>query len=171
MTTRAAALAFAAPLLLTAPALADKGHGKRSGASVSIHTGNGSLHFKTGGHHGYSGYKHGYDHRYGLNRFGQTAREEKQLRRQAIRACRRAIHHKASYIGFRDVDFDDGARARQIAPAGFQITFREVEFEGRRRDFERRVSCTVRRGNSVRYIEGIPQPGRRGHKRDRYPYS
>ena len=83
------------------------------------------------------------------------------------RACRRAIRNEASYIGFRDVDFDHGRRARQIGPRGFEVTFNEVEFEGRRRDFERPVTCIVRRGDNVKRIFGIPEPGRRHNRQYR----
>ncbi|MEM7493039.1 MAG: hypothetical protein AAF296_06620 [Pseudomonadota bacterium] len=162
--TRVAALALAASALFTPVAFAD--HGKRSGFSVSISTDRSSLTYKAG-HHG-----HVYDKRFGqshfhnrrgVNEFGQTRREVRERRRTAIRACRRAIRNEANIIGFRDVDFDDGRRARQIGPAGFVVTFNEVEFETRRRDIERSVRCVVRRGTRVVSLEGIPQ--RRGHNR------
>ena len=174
MKSKAAVLALAAPLLLTAPALAD--HGRRDSdttLSVSIGNANGGVTLSTGsrgnvivaGHNDRYGRYNRRD--YGFNEYGQTERESRRLRRDAARACRRAIVNEASYIGFRDVDFDDGRHVRQIGPYGFQVTFHEVEFEGRRRDFERPVTCIVR-GGQVRRIEGIPQPGHRGRGYDRH---
>jgi len=172
MQSRAAALALAAPLLLTAPALADQGKvSKRAGASISVQTGNGGLHINVGDR-GYRSY--GYSTRrdrgyrgqgYGLNEYGQTRNQVKRLKRQAIRACRGAIRNEAYNIGFRDVDFEDGRRAYQIGPRGFEVRFNEVEFEGRRRDIERSVSCIVRRGDYVKRIDGIPHRGQRGQAR------
>lgn len=178
MTTRAAVQALAAPLLLTAPALADKGHskGKRANATISIGNGHSGITVSTSnrGYNAY-GYNRSYGHsnrgynrgyRYGVNEWGQTRREVKQLKRQAIRACRQAIRQEANYKGFRDVDFDDGRRAYQNGRQGFRVTFNEVEFEGRRRDIERQVTCQVRRGTNVKWIDGIPQRGKRGHRRN-----
>lgn len=172
MNTRVAALALAASALFTPVALAD--HGKRSGVSVSVSTGNGAFIYRTGstshvydGRYSQSRYYSGdrYYGRHGLNQYGQTRSEVRQLRRTAARACRAAIRDKASYLGFRDVDFDDGRNAYQIGPRGFVITFNEVEFEKRRREIETPVRCTVRRGTRVTQLEGIPE--RRGrHYRD-----
>ncbi|MEM9179527.1 MAG: hypothetical protein AAGA89_07440 [Pseudomonadota bacterium] len=163
MKPRAAALALAAPLLFAAPALADHGKaGKRVTGSISVQTGNGDLHFGyTNSGHGTIGYT---SHRHhGYNGY----QSNRQAKRQAIRACRQAIRRKADYLGFRDVDFDDGRYAEQIGPRGFRVTFNEVEFETRRRDIERPVTCIVRRGDQVREIHGIPQ---RGHNRGHYGY-
>lgn len=164
MTTRVAALALAAPLLFTAPALADKAHGKRSGATISVQTGNGAITYSTRSNRiSYAGY--GYrDRAYARDRYGRP-----ELERQAKRACRRAIAQKASYIGFRDIDFDSRGRAYQIGPRGFEVTFNEVEFEGRRRDFERPVTCIVRQGQ-VHRVDGIPQPGRHHRRHNGYRY-
>ncbi|MEM1391006.1 MAG: hypothetical protein AAGG45_07975 [Pseudomonadota bacterium] len=170
MNTRVAALALAASALFTPVALAD--HGKRSGVSVSISTERGAFLYQAGytGHvyDGRFSQKRAYNQR-GVNQFGQTRREVRERRRTAVRACRRAINREANIIGFRDVDFDDGRRARQIGPAGFVVTFNEVEFETRRRDIERSVRCVVRRGAQVVSLEGIPDRVRR-HKRDRRVY-
>lgn len=107
-----------------------------------------------------------YHRRHNDDRWGQPRREIRELKRDAIRACKRAIRYDAQQMGFRDIDFDDDRRVRQIGPYGFHVHFDEVEFEGRRREIERRVDCTVRRGR-VRHIEGIPQPRRyRGNNRD-----
>ena len=43
------------------------------------------------------------------------------------------------------------------------MTFNEGEFETRRREIERPVTCVVRRGDQVRDIWGIPEPRRRGY--------
>jgi len=182
MTSRVAALALAAPLLFTAPALAD--HGRRGEATISVQNGNARLSISTdgrysasyGNYHGRrdnnrryrSGQRHGhnnrgYDRGYGLNNWGQDRYEVRQLERRATRACRRAIREEANYIGFRDVDFERRAYARQIGPRGFSVTFNRVEFEGRRRDFERSVTCTVRGGDNVKNIDGIPRWGRRDY--------
>ena len=161
MQPRAAALALAAPLLFATPALADHGKSnKRVTGSISVQTDNGALHFGYGDHGygsvGYSSHRHyGYSDR----------RSYRQLKRRAIRACRRAIRDEAYHLGFRDVDFEHGRYAEQIGPRGFRVTFNEVEFEGRRRDFERPVTCIVRRGDEVRRIHGIPQRGQRHRNR------
>lgn len=163
MTTRVASLALAATALTIAPAFAD--HGKRSGVSVSVSTDRGAFIYQTGhtGHVANRRYHQSNDYgRRNLNQWGQTRYEVRDLKRTAIRACRRAIVNEANYIGFRDVDFDYGRRARQIGPRGFEVTFNEVEFEGRRRDFERPVTCIVRRGTNVKELVGIPQRGHRG---------
>jgi len=178
MQPRAAALALAAPLLLAAPALADKGKSsKRVTGSISVQTDNGALHLNLGDRgyrsHGYTTRHHdyGYGHnRYDVNEWGQTRREVRRMKRRAIRACRSAIHSEAHHLGFYDVDFEDGRRARQIGPRGFRVTFNEVEFESRRRDIERRVTCIVRRGDIVRRIEGLPSPRGRGYRDHRGYY-
>ena len=178
MKPRAAALALAAPLLFTAPALADHGKSDKLSGSITFETQNGALTLNVG-ERGYRSYgystrrHHNYGHDYyghGVNEWGQTRKEVKRLKRRAIRACRAAIRDEAHYLGFHDVDFEDGRRARQIGRKGFRVTFHEVEFEGRRRDFERPVTCIVRRGDYVKRIDGIPTPGRRGHNNRRGYY-
>ena len=169
MNTRAAALALAAPLLLAAPALADHGKRGQTGATISIQTGNGGIYYHTGNRdYGYRdrGYR---DDRYRLNQWGQTRAEERDLRRRAVQACRQAIRREADWLGFRDVDFDDGRQAYQNGRYGFIVTFNEVEFEGRRRDFERPVTCQVRGIDNVKWIEGIPKRGHHnGRRNDRH---
>ncbi|MCR9080701.1 MAG: hypothetical protein NXH78_16555 [Hyphomonadaceae bacterium] len=161
MKPRAAALALAAPLLFTAPALADQGKSStRVNGTISIQTENGGLHLNLGDR-GYRSYGYNTGRHYGHN----NRRDVRRMKRRAIRACRRAIRAEADYLGFRDVDFDDGRYAERIGPRGFRVTFNEVEFEGRRRDFERPVTCIVRRGDEVRQIHGIPRRGDRGHRR------
>lgn len=158
-------LALAAPLLITLPALADNGHskGKRTNATISIGNGHSGFTISTS-NRGYSNHGYRTNRGYRLNEWGQTRHEVKQMKRYAAQQCRRAIKGEAYNIGFRDVDFDDGRRVSQIGPRGFRVTFNEVEFETRRRDIERVVTCTVRRGQ-VRRVEGIPQRGQRGHRR------
>ena len=167
MKPRAAALALAAPLLFAAPALADHGKtGKRVTGSISVQTGNGALQLNLGDR-GYSSIGYSTNRRYGYNdRYGDRS-QYRQMKRRAIQACRRAIRSEARYLGFRDVDFDDGRYAEQIGPRGFRVTFNEVEFETRRRDIERPVTCIVRRGDQVRDIRGIPARGNRGQRSDR----
>ena len=164
MKPRAAALALAAPLLFAAPALADNGHsGKRVTGSISVQTGNGALQLNVNNRgYGTVGYS--------TNRSYGNQRAHRQLKRQAIRACRSAIRQEARHRGFRDVDFDDGRYAERIGPRGFRVTFNEVEFETRRRDIERPVTCIVRRGDEVRDIRGIPNRGQRGQNNRRGYY-
>ena len=163
MTPRAAALALAAPLLFAMPALAhhDK-PSKRVTGGITVQTGNGALHFNVG-RHGNGSFGYSSNRRYGYNDYRTGNRE---ARRRAVRACRQAIRTEADYLGFHDVDFEDGRYAERIGPRGFRVTFNEVEFEGRRRDFERPVTCIVRRGDQVREIYGIPKRGQRGNRRD-----
>ena len=166
MKPRAAALALAAPLLFTAPALADQGKSSnRVSGTISVQTGNGALHLNIGDR-GYASY--GYTTRHRDYRHADR-RAYRQMKRRAIRACRRAIRDEAYHLGFRDVDFDDGRYAEQIGPRGFRVTFNEVEFERRGRDIERQVTCIVRRGDYVKRIDGIPR-GRRGHHNRRGYY-
>lgn len=99
----------------------------------------------------------GQDYRRGRNHYGQTDREVRELTRDAVQACRQAVRYEARQLGYREVDFDDDKRVRQIGPRGFFVTFHEVEFESRRRDIETRVSCEVRHGR-VTSLEGIPRP-------------
>ena len=167
MKPRAAALAFAAPLLFAAPALADHGtHQKRVSGGVAFETSNGGFYLNIGDRRYGSA---GYDTRrnYGHNTYRQSYR---QLKRRAIRACRAAIRDEAYYLGFHDVDFDDGRYAEQIGPRGFRVTFNEVEFESRRRDIERPVTCIVRRGDRVVDIRGLPvrRAPRSNHRRGYY---
>lgn len=166
MKPRAAALALAAPLLFAAPALADHNRSDhRVTGGVTVQTGNGSLYFGVGDNgyrsYGYTTKRHR-DYGYGYGHYGH---DDRKLKRRAIRACRAAIRDEAHYRGFRDVDFDRGRYAERIGPRGFRVTFHEVEFETRRRDIERPVTCIVRRGDVVKRIDGIPH--RRG--RDHHP--
>lgn len=160
MTPRAAALALAAPLLFTLPALAhhDKPNKQVTGG-ITVQTGNGALHFNVG-RHGHSSIGYSSNRRYANNTYRAGNREAK---RRAVQACRRAIRNEANYLGFRDVDFDDGRYVEQIGRRGYRVTFNEVEFETRRRDIERPVTCIVRGGDQVRDLHGIPQRGQRGH--------
>ncbi len=96
------------------------------------------------------GYRSGFGKRYDSRYLGKKALEE----------CRCEVEEAAYKIGFRDVDFE-GFKIEQIGPFGFHIVY-AAEFEGRRRDFDSYVSCTVRKGKVVD-IDGIPRPGRR-HK-------
>lgn len=162
MKPRAAALALAAPLLFAAPALADHGKsGKRVTGSISVQTGNGALQLNVD-RRGYGSVGYSTNRRYGGQHYGGNNR---QLKRRAIRACRAAIRNEAHYLGFRDVDFDNGRYAERIGPRGFRVTFNEVEFETRRRDIERPVTCIVRGGDRVVDIRGIPARRHRGHNR------
>jgi hypothetical protein len=166
MNTRVAALALAATALTTAPALAD--HGKRSGVTVSVSTNGGVSVHKTRYNDRYYGRDYRHDYRRDVNEYGQTRQEVRRLKRTAIRACRRAIRSEADYLGFYDVDFDNGRRAWQIGPRGFEVRFNEVEFENRRGEIERPVTCIVRRGDRVKQIHGIPRGGKRGYRNHRH---
>ena len=148
----AAVVALAAPALFTLPAAADT----RSVAKIETLLGSDTtLTLAIGS--GYDDYHRGSGYRRGLNQYGQTDWEVRELSRDAVQACRQAVRYEARQLGYRDVDIDDDERVRQIGPRGFFVTLDEVEFEGRRRDVETRVSCEIRRG-SVVSVEGIPYP-------------
>lgn len=157
MNIRVAAVALAASALTVASAMADPvakidtRRGANTGLVIQVDHND----------HGYRGRPKG---GYRLNEWGQTHFEERRLRRDAVRTCRAEINRAAWRTGYRDVDFDDDRRVRQIGPYGFRIRFDDVEFEGRRRDRERDVTCVVRRGH-VTQLEGIPDRGRYGHGR------
>jgi hypothetical protein len=168
MNLRVAAVALAASALIAAPAVADPVRGTvlELNKRVSSNTG---LTIQVAHNSGHSHRNTRRANHYRVNEWGQSQREVRQLKRDATQACRRAISRQAYNIGFRDVDFDDDRRVNQIGPNGFRVSFDEVEFEGRRREFERRVTCTVRRGQ-VRHLDGIPQPGRRAARRNGLRY-
>ena len=148
----AAVVALAAPALFTLPAAADT----RSVAKIETLLGSDTtLTLAIGS--GYDDYHRGSGYRRGLNQYGQTDWEVRELSRDAVQACRQAVRYEARQLGYREVDIDDDERVRQIGPRGFFVTLDEVEFEGRRRDVETRVSCEIRRGNVVS-VEGIPRP-------------
>lgn len=149
MNTRTAVVALAASAFIAAPALADPIAGKTTLLDARLGANTGLV---IQARHGNHSRAHG---RYRTNQWGQTQREERQLRRNAVRACRASISRAAWHAGFRDVDFDDDRRVRQIGPNGFRVRFYEVEFENRRRERERDVTCVVRRGH-VASLEGIP---------------
>ena len=160
MTSRVAALALAATPLIAAPAFADA-------PDRAIQTGLGGLSLNLGDASFYVSAGHdnwrGRDGRhYRTNQWNQRPWEVRQLRRDAMQRCAAAIQRQGYRTGFRDVDIDDDVRIRQLGPRGFQVRFDDVEFEGRRREVERDVRCTVRHGNVVE-ITGLPQPGQRGN--------
>jgi len=95
---------------------------------------------------------------YSGSSYGYRKQGDRWERRRAVRQCAVAIQRKGYRLGFRDVDFDD-RYVKQVGPNGYVVFF-ETEFEGRRREFERRVRCEVRQGNIVA-IDAIPVPGRR----------
>jgi len=160
MTSGVAAVALAASALIALPAAADA-PAVRAGVATSL--GDNSTLFIEIGHGGAdyrpAAYGYGHDRDRG---YSQSYRRS----RDAIRACRAGIKHEARRTGFLDVDFDSRAWAQRIGRRDYQVRFREVEFEGRRREFERSVTCTVRDGR-VTWIDGMPQPGGRGLYTDR----
>jgi len=148
----AAIVALAAPALFTLPAAADT----RSVARVETLLGSDTkLTLSIGS--GYGDYHRGGGYRRGLNQYGQTGWEVRELSRDAAKACRQAVRYEARQLGYRDIEIDDDLYVRQTGPRGFFVTLGEVEFEGRRRDVETRVSCEIRRG-SVISVEGVPYP-------------
>lgn len=154
----AAVAAFAAPVLLAAPAAADT----RSVAKIETRLGNDTtltLALGAGGYDDHRRGDYGYDYRRGLNQFGQTEREVRELSRDAKQACREAVRYEAHNLGYYDVDFDDDEYVRQISRRGFLVNFDDVEFEGYRYDRETRITCEVRRGDVIA-VEGIPRPHR-----------
>lgn len=151
----AAVVALAAPALITLPAAADT---RGSLAKVETQIGSGTTLTLAIGSSGYDSHRpRRTDWRRGLNPYGQTDREARDLSRDAVQACRQAVRQEGRRLGYRDIDFDDDQRVRQVARYGFFVNFDEVEFEGRRRDRETRVTCEVRRGEVVS-IAGIPRP-------------
>ena len=168
MTYRVAAAAFAVPALFAAPAAADPVRGAivqlehKLGADTSLTLQVGHDNRYQRDHRDNRDYRRGYR----LNQWGQSERDVRGLRRDAVQACRRAVAHDAYRIGYRDVDFDDDRRVRQTGPYDFRVRLDDVEFEARRRDRESDVTCSVRRGYVVN-IEGIPAAGHRGYRNAR----
>lgn len=148
----AAVVALAAPALFTLPAAADT----RSVAKIETLLGSDTT-LTLAIVSGYDDRRGGAGYRRGLNQYGQADWEVRELSRHAVKACRKGVRYEARQLGYRDVDIDDDQRVRQIGPRSFFVTLDEIEFEGRRRDLETRVSCEIRRG-SVVSIEGIPHP-------------
>ena len=152
MTYGVAAVALAASALIALPAAADA-PAVRAGIATSL--GHNSTLFIEIGHGGTdyrpASYSYGHDRGRGYSQADRRSRD-------AIQACRAGIRHEARRIGFRDVDFDSRAWAQRIGRGDYQVRFREVEFEGRRREFERSVTCTVRNGR-VTWIDGMPRGG------------
>jgi hypothetical protein len=144
----AAVVALAAPALFTLPAAAST----RSVARVeTLHGSDTKLALAIGS--GYDDYHRGGGYRRGLNQYGQTDREVRELSRDAVKACRRAVCYEARQLGYRNVEIDDDVYIRQVGPRGFFVTLGEGDFEGRRRDMETRVG-------SVITVEGIPHPSK-----------
>lgn len=159
MTFRVAAAAFAVPALFAAPAGADPVRGAIVQLEQKLGA-NTSLVVQVGQNDRYG--RH--DRRdYRVNQWGQSQREVRGLRRDAVQACRRVVAEQAYRIGYRDVDFDNDRRVRQIGPYGFRVMLDDVEFESRRRERERDITCTVRRGEVVD-IHGLPAHGKRGYR-------
>ncbi|WP_143435524.1 hypothetical protein [Henriciella aquimarina] len=164
MTSRVAALALAASPLIALPAMADAPATTAQTAlgGLSLSVGDAAFYVSVG-HDRWRG-RNGRHYR--PNPWGQRPWEVRRLRRDALQRCAGAIQRQGYRIGFRDVDIDDDVRVRQIGPKGFRVRFDDVEFEGRRRAFDRDVSCTVRRGQVVD-LDGLPRPGHRGYDRGR----
>ena len=165
MNARMAAVALAASAFIAAPALADPVGGQVTRLDTRLGPQTGlTVQVRHGGSHAHG---RGY---YRTNEWGQSRDQARYLRRSAVQACRTAIGRTAWRAGFRDIDFDDDRRVRQVGPNGFDIRFEEVEFESRRRDRERDVHCTVRRGQVIR-LEGIPHAGPgKGHWKQKHRY-
>jgi len=157
MTSGAAAVAFAASALIALPASADSPPVR---ASVATDFEKNSALFIEVGHGGYDYRPAAYSYRGATRGYAPNYRD--RMSREAIQVCRRGIRQEAHRMGFRDVDFDSRAWAQPFGRRGYTVRFREVEFEGRRHDFERSVSCTVRHGR-VTDIQGVPH--RRGGPR------
>jgi hypothetical protein len=153
MTSGAAAVAFAASALIALPASADSPPVR---AAIATDLGDNSALFIEVGHGGYDYRPAAYSYRGATH--GYTPNYRDRMSREAIQACRKGIRQEARRMGFRDVDFDSRAWAQPFGRGGYTVRFREVEFEGRRHDFERGVSCTVRRGR-VTDIQGVPHRG------------
>lgn len=161
----AAVVALAAPALLAAPAAADaRGSvakvetrlGDDTKLTLAIGSAGYDSHRRDDGYRRGDGYRGG-DYRRDLNQWGQSDWEVRELTRDAVQSCRQAVRQEARYLGYREIDFDDDRRVRQVGPRGFVVTFDEVEFEGRHREREARVTCEIRRGGVVS-VEGLPRP-------------
>ena len=152
MTSGAAAVAFAASSLLALPAAADSPPVR---AAIATNTGDNSTLFIEVGH-GNDYRPAAYSSRGAARGYAPHYRD--RMSREAIQACRSGIKYEARRLGYRDVDFDSRAWAQPFGRRGYTIRFREVEFESRRHDFERSVSCTVRNGR-VTDIQGMPYRG------------
>ncbi|MEM7766200.1 MAG: hypothetical protein AAF253_01785 [Pseudomonadota bacterium] len=150
--TGGVAAALAASIFLAPESLAPAAHAD----SFKVQTRHGPAIPVDLGH----GYRVQVDHRYRNRGHDPYYYDHRAQRRALKRACRSAIRSEADYIGFRDVDFDSRGRVHQTGARRFQVYFGEVEFEGRRREFERSVSCEIVRGQ-VRFVDGVPRPGRR----------
>ncbi|MEM5516877.1 hypothetical protein WNY37_07935 [Henriciella sp. AS95] len=160
MTTRVAALALAATPLLAAPAFADAPARSTVTASPALTVALGDASFYVSiGNDRWRGRNGRY---YGRSTYGQSPWEVRQMRRSAMQQCAAAIQRKGYRAGFRDIDIDDDVRVRQTGRNSFHVRFDDVEFEGRRRELERDISCSVDYGRVVS-LSGIPQPGRRGY--------
>lgn len=153
MTSGAAAVALAASSLLALPAAAESPPVR---AAIGTSIGDNSTLFIEIGHRGDDYRPAAYSYR-GASR-GYAPNYRDRMSRDAIQACRKGIKREAYRLGFRDVDFDSRAWAQPFGRRGYTVRFREVEFEGRRHDFDRSVSCTVRNG-WVTDIQGIPHRG------------
>jgi len=160
MTSGVAAVALAASSLFALPAAADS---PRVKAAVSTQIGDNSTLFIAIGHGGDDYRPAAYSYRSPVRGYRQDRSDRDS--RDSIRACRRGIQQEARRIGYRDVDFYSRAWAQPFGRHGYTVRFREVEFESRRHDIERSVSCTVRRGH-VTEIDGLPRRsgGPRGHE-------
>ena len=154
MTSGVAAVALAASAAFALPAAADAPAAR---ATVATKIGsNTSLVIQVGDSRARDS-RYGYRSRYRLNQWGQTPQQVQRLSREAVQACRREIERLDSgrRSSFRDVDVESRGQARQIGRQGFDVFFRNVEFEGRHRGTTRPVSCEVRQGRVVD-IDGIP---------------
>jgi hypothetical protein len=171
-----AVVALAAPVLLAAPAAADTVRGglakveTRIGddtkLTLAIRSDDYEDHRRSGYGHGDDGYRggRGYD-RY--NEWGQTEREARELRRDALRACRQAIRYEAESRGYFDIDLLDEPRAYQVGRRSFTVTLDHVVLESRYRDRAARLTCEVRRGEVVS-VDGFPHRRHRGGYDRRY---
>jgi hypothetical protein len=151
MTSGVAAVALAASALIALPAAADS---RQVSATYVTHFGDASSLFIEVGHGGGDYRPAAYSYR-GATR-GYVPNAADRMSREAISACRAGIQQEARRLGYRDVDFDSRAWAQPLWGDGFTVRFREVEFEGRRHEFETSVSCTVRHGRVVD-VDGIPR--------------
>lgn len=158
---RAAILAFAAIALFTTPAYAERGdrnHNRhnQNGVSITVSTD------LAGNYNTRHNSRHNARHH---NQYGDrfTRREQRQMRRQAIRACRQGIRYDVSQTRFRNAHFGEVHNVERIGPRGYRVTV-HTHIDGRRRSFDRDVTCTVRRGE-LRRIEGLDLPRRRNRGR------
>ena len=136
--TGIASVALAASaVLIAAPASADVGAKKLRGGGDFVHS------------------------RF-VNDWGQSRRQIRRLKRNAIDSCAYQVRADARYLGYQRTRVVD-AKARQIGKRRFRVKTQVRLFDGYRVRYDT-VSCVVRRGNVIRADGLQPIRFKRGGK-------